>query len=89
MQVSLADIEQKSLEALIAHGAGEAQAKAVARAVRRAEETGNMICGLYYLESYCLQLGSGRVRGDAVPVVTRPRPGSIAVDAKLGSRDSR
>lgn len=84
MQVSVADIERKSAEALIAHGAGVWQAAEVAKAVARAEETGNIICGLYYLESYCVQLGSGRVKGTVDPVVTSPKPGVVAVDAKLG-----
>jgi len=52
--------------------------------VRRAEETGNVICGLYYVESYCDQLASGRVNGAVDPVVTRPRPGSVRVDAGFG-----
>ena len=54
------------------------------RAVARAEETGNVICGLYYLESYCVQLTSGRVHGQVEPEVTMPRPGVVAVDARFG-----
>lgn len=84
MRVSVADIERKCSEALIAHGAGAWQAGEVAKAVARAEETGNVICGLYYLESYCLQLLSGRVNGTAEPAVAAPRPGAVTVDAKLG-----
>ncbi|HSG57404.1 MAG TPA: Ldh family oxidoreductase, partial [Paracoccaceae bacterium] len=56
----------------------------VARAVARAEALGNVICGLYYLESYCTQLASGRVNGTVDPVVSRPRPGAVLVDAKFG-----
>lgn len=70
--------------ALVAWGATESNATPLAEAVRAAEGAGNLICGLYYLESYCLQLGSGRVRGDAEPVVTQPRPGAVAVDARFG-----
>jgi len=84
MKVSVADIERKSVEALIAYGAGEWQARAVARAVARAEQTGNVICGLYYLESYCVQLASGRVNGTVEPFVKMLRPGTINVDAGLG-----
>lgn len=84
MQVSVAEIECKSFEALIAYGAGEWQARSVARAVARAEETGNIICGLYYLESYCVQLASGRVNGTVDPVVATLRPGAVCVDAGLG-----
>ena len=84
MRVQVAEIERVSREALCAHGASATSAGAVARAVARAEETGNVICGLYYLESYCLQLRSGRVKGDAVPQVTRPRPGAVLADAGFG-----
>ena len=84
MKVSVSEIETRSKAALIAHGAGEMQAGAVAHAVGRAEALGNVICGLYYLESYCTQLKSGRVNGTVEPVVTHPRPGAIFADAKFG-----
>lgn len=83
-EVTLEEIETKSHAALVAHGAKDWIAKEVARAVRRAEETGNIICGLYYLESYCTQLVTGRVKGDSEPEVSRPRPGSVMSDAKFG-----
>ncbi|MEL6839558.1 MAG: Ldh family oxidoreductase [Pseudomonadota bacterium] len=84
MKVSVAQIEAQSKAALIAHGAGEMQAGAVAHAVARAEAFGNVICGLYYLESYCMQLGSGRVDGTVEPAVSRPRPGAVLADARFG-----
>ncbi len=84
MQVSVDQIRTTSAAALVAHGAGDWQAAEVARAVARAEETGNVICGLYYLESYCLQLASGRVNGTVEPQVHHPRPGAVTADARLG-----
>jgi (2R)-3-sulfolactate dehydrogenase (NADP+) len=84
MHVSVAEIFARSRAALLAHGAGAWQAEAVARAVARAEETGNVICGLYYLESYCVQLLSGRVDGTVEPEVSRPAPGCVRVDARFG-----
>jgi (2R)-3-sulfolactate dehydrogenase (NADP+) len=69
---------------MIAHGAGDGQAAHVARAVARAEALGNVICGLYYLESYCTQLASGRVNGTVDPVVTKPRGSAVLADAKFG-----
>lgn len=83
-QVSLDEIERQTHAALERHGAAPWVAAEVARAVRKAESVGNKICGLYYLESYCAQLRSGRVKGDAEPVVTRPKPGAVLVDAKFG-----
>lgn len=82
--VALTDIETTAAQAMVAHGAAPWIAAEVAKAVRMAEATGNLICGLYYLESYCTQLRSGRVNGDVEPVVSKPKPASVMVDAKLG-----
>lgn len=82
--VHLDEIEQHTKTALMRHGAEDWIATEVAKAVRQAEAKGNLICGLYYLESYCIQLANGRVKGGAVPVVSRPRLASVKVDAKLG-----
>ncbi len=82
--IETAEIEALSKAALMRHGAEEWIAASVAEAIREAEATGNRICGLYYLEGYCLQLASGRVKGAAQPEVTRSRPGSVRVAAKFG-----
>jgi (2R)-3-sulfolactate dehydrogenase (NADP+) len=84
MKVSVPEIKAKARAALIAHGAAEMQAEAVAKAVARAEALGNVICGLYYLESYCTQLRSGRVNGTVMPEVSRPRSSAVLADAKFG-----
>ncbi|MEJ6397695.1 Ldh family oxidoreductase [Yoonia sp. 208BN28-4] len=81
---SPAEIYDVAKAALLAHGAADMQAGHVAKAVARAEESGNIICGLYYLESYCTQLTSGRVSGTVEPKVTRPRAGSVMADAGFG-----
>ncbi len=83
-QVSLDDIEATTQQALEMHGATRGVATQVARAVRVAEANGNKICGLYYLESYCAQLRSGRVDGTVDPVVIVDRPGAVRVDGRLG-----
>ncbi|MEM1076831.1 MAG: Ldh family oxidoreductase [Pseudomonadota bacterium] len=83
-QRTLDEIENLTLKALSAYGAAPFAAAEVARAVRAAEGYGNKICGLYYVESYCLQLASGRVKGRVDPTVTRPRPGTVKVDAAFG-----
>ncbi|WP_120503697.1 Ldh family oxidoreductase [Sulfitobacter mediterraneus] len=82
--ISLKTIEETTQAALIAHGAGAFPAAEVARAVAKAEAVGNKICGLYYVESYCQQLASGRVKGKAVPVVNARRSAAIHVDAGFG-----
>lgn len=82
--VRLSEVERVVQTALMAHGANAFAAAEVARATARAEATGNRICGLYYLESYCSQLLSGRVNGDVVPAVTAQRPAVLTVDAQFG-----
>jgi (2R)-3-sulfolactate dehydrogenase (NADP+) len=83
-QITLDEIEMQTEAALMAHGAAAWVAREVAAAVREAEGLGNKICGLYYLESYCKQLETGRVLGDVEPEVSRPRPGAVRVDARFG-----
>ncbi|MFD2740070.1 Ldh family oxidoreductase [Sulfitobacter aestuarii] len=83
-QISLDEIESTTKAALERHGALPWIADEVARAVRKAESVGNRICGLYYLESYCQQLETGRVKGDVEPQISRPRPGTVQVDARFG-----
>ena len=83
-EISLDEIEETTKAALERHGAAPWIAAEVAVAVRKAEAVGNKICGLYYLESYCKQLETGRVKGDAEPVIRRPRPAVVTVDAGFG-----
>ena len=83
-QVTLDQIQSVTTKALQVHGAADWIAESVAHAVRVAEAQGNVICGLYYVESYCKQLVSGRVNGTVEPVVTRAKPSVIEVDAGLG-----
>ncbi|WP_420860876.1 Ldh family oxidoreductase [Algirhabdus cladophorae] len=82
--VDIDTIRTTSKAALEAHGASPWIAAEVANAVAMAEAHGNVICGLYYLESYCLQLVSGRVNGTVDPVVSAPKPSAISTDAKFG-----
>ncbi|MEM7293758.1 MAG: Ldh family oxidoreductase [Pseudomonadota bacterium] len=82
--VTLDAIESQTVAALGAHGALPWVAQCVAAAVRKAEATGNLICGLYYLDSYCTQLRTGRVLGNVEPEVSQPRSSAVQVDAKLG-----
>ena len=82
--ISIETIEKTTHAALVRHGAADWIAAHMADAVAKAESIGNRICGLYYLESYCQQLVTGRVDGTVEPVVTQPRSGSIHVDARFG-----
>lgn len=83
-QIAVDEIEAVAARALEAHGASAEVAATMAGVVAWAEARGNRICGLYYLESYCQQLRSGRIDRDAAPVVEARRPGAIHVDAANG-----
>jgi (2R)-3-sulfolactate dehydrogenase (NADP+) len=84
VQHRLVDIQSLSEKALSRHGARADVAAEMANAIAWAEARGNRICGLYYLESYCQQLVSGRVNGHANPSVVAVRPSFIRVDADFG-----
>ncbi|MGB1361318.1 MAG: Ldh family oxidoreductase [Alphaproteobacteria bacterium] len=84
VKVTLNEIEQSTKKGLLAHGADEWVAQEMATTICKAESIGNRICGLFYYESYCQQLVSGRVKGDVQPVVSNPKPSVISVDAKYG-----
>ena len=83
-EVEVSEIARATKRALMAHGAADWQAEEVARSTAHSEAHGNVICGLQYLESYCLQLDTGRVDGRVVPEVTRTRPGAVLANARCG-----
>ena len=83
-KIGVKEIHNIAKTALIQHGALDWISEDVADAVAASESVGNRICGLYYLESYCEQLLSGRVNGKALPDVQLVRSGSVYVDADDG-----
>ena len=86
--VSLEEIEMTTKEALVNHGASSKISTLVAQAVRSAESKGNKIFGLYYVESYCLQLETGRVDGSVEPIVTNVKSGVVRVNGRFGFAQS-
>jgi (2R)-3-sulfolactate dehydrogenase (NADP+) len=70
--------------ALVAHGATALQARPLAEAIAAAERDGLRSHGLMYLPIYCEHLQCGKVVGTAEPVLTRPAPGTVLVDAQSG-----
>ncbi len=83
-KINVEEIRNISKTALIQHSALDWISEDVADAVAASESVGNRICGLYYLESYCEQLLSGRVSGQASPEVQLVSAGSVYVDADDG-----
>lgn len=80
----LDQIETLAAAALRRHGASESQAVALAAGVAAAERDGLKSHGLMYLATYCEHLVCGKVIGSAEPVLSRPAPASLVVDAKSG-----
>jgi (2R)-3-sulfolactate dehydrogenase (NADP+) len=82
--LSLDDVEAVATACLRASGASGQQAMAVAHSIREAEAEGTRGIGLGYLPWYCNHLKVGKIVGDAVPVVSRPAPAVVHVDAADG-----
>lgn len=82
--LKLADIENFAATALRRHGASSAQASALAAGISAAERDGIKSHGLMYLATYCEHLACGKVFGLAQPVMSRPAPASVVVDAQSG-----
>lgn len=83
-EVSIREIERVSKAALLRHGASKSAAAIMADAIQWAEARGNRICGLYYLESYCRQLETGRIHRGATPKVDAVRTSVLRVHADDG-----
>ena len=82
--MTLDEIERLAMSALLAAGASPEQAGPLAAAIMGAEADGIASHGLAYLPTYCEHLRCGKVDGKAVPVVTKPKPALVVVDAKSG-----
>lgn len=82
--LTLDQVEDISRRMLVSSGASALQAASTARSIRDAEADGIRTVGLSYLPTYCDHVACGKVVGDAVPTVTRPRAAVVAVDAHNG-----
>jgi len=66
------------------HGAPRPVALSVAKALVAAEADGLKGHGLQRVPTYLTMLKSGKAKGDAKPIVSRPRPGVLVLDAADG-----
>lgn len=82
--LSLSEIEEISMDALVAAGTSKANARPLAIATAATEADGVASHGLAYIPIYCEHVQCGKVDGKAVPVLEQPRPGVITVDAATG-----
>lgn len=71
--------------AAIAAGANRAVAGSLARSVVAAEAEGQTTVGLSHFVDYLDALEAGRIKGGAMPEITRPAPAIILSDAKGGA----
>lgn len=84
IRMTLDEVEALAFAWLREAGATEDQARPVARSIRMAERDGVRSHGLMYLPIYAEHLACGKVDGKAVPQMSRPRVGALAVDAAHG-----
>ncbi|WP_170409920.1 Ldh family oxidoreductase [Ruegeria atlantica] len=82
--LTLTQIEDLAFRALVAAGTSEANARPLAVATAATEADGVASHGLAYIPIYCEHVQCGKVDGTAQPVLTRPRPGVVNVDAATG-----
>ena len=82
--LTLAAIEDLSFRALVAAGTSDNNARPLAQATAATEADGVASHGLAYIPIYCEHVRCGKVDGQATPVVTRPTPAVVSVDAKTG-----
>lgn len=78
------EIEELAFQALSRAGASEINARSVARSSAAAHADGVASHGLPYVPIYCEHLQCGKVAGDAVPAVSRPKPAALVADAGNG-----
>jgi (2R)-3-sulfolactate dehydrogenase (NADP+) len=82
--LSLEAIGELVQAALEGAGASAVAAASVARSTVRAERDGIRSHGLMYVPIYTGHVACGKVDGSAEPVVSRPKSGSVHVDAACG-----
>ncbi len=82
--LTLPEIEDLSLRALVAAGTSEANARPLAVATAATEADGIASHGLAYIPIYCEHVGCGKVDGQAIPKLETPAPGTLRVDAATG-----
>ena len=82
--LSIAEAEALLKAAFTNIGVPDATAASVARALAAAEAEGQVGHGFSRLTDYAAQVQSGKINAAVEPVLTRPAPAAIYVDAGLG-----
>ncbi len=84
LRVTVAELQRAIARALEAAGTSATNAASVANALAAAEIDGQKGHGLSRVASYAAQVRAGKVHGQAVPVATLTRPGTLRIDAAFG-----
>lgn len=84
MKISLAEAEQLISSVFRENGVTSTAATSVARALVQSEAAGQSGHGLRRVPAYVKQVRTGKVDGSAIAVLSRPRPGILAIDAAHG-----
>ncbi|MGB1311323.1 MAG: Ldh family oxidoreductase [Leucothrix sp.] len=84
IRLSLDAVHQLAMAGLTKHGASADQARAVADTITGAERDGCKSHGLFRLPGYIGSLKSGKITGDAIPVLSELAPAVVKVDAANG-----
>lgn len=82
--LTLGEIEALARETLLANGCDEANAKAIANTIVRAERDGSASHGLFRLPGYVKSMKSGKVNGAASPVIEHKLAAVLSVDGGNG-----
>ena len=82
--LTLAEIEELSLKALVTAGTTEANARPLAVATAATEADGVASHGLAYIPIYCEHVECGKVDGAAQPRLEQTAPAVLCVDAATG-----
>ena len=82
--VSLTEAQSLGEKILKAHNVGQRNAELTIASLLRAEMEGLPSHGFSRIPYYASQSAAGKVDGHAVPVVQRPKPGVVTVDACCG-----
>ena len=83
-ELSLSDIYNLSLKVFTKNGCNENNATALSKIVHDAERDGSLSHGLFRIPGYVASLRSGKVKGDAEPVIDNNLPSVISVDGNYG-----
>jgi (2R)-3-sulfolactate dehydrogenase (NADP+) len=83
-RMTLEQAQARLAELFVQAGASPANAASVAWALVMAEADGLKGHGLSRVPTYLAMLRAGKIDGKAVPVVSRPKPGVLAIDAAHG-----